>query len=62
MNSGGLEDECCEMKKAAFYGLGCVMAVIFAMFLFQFIRMKWQSKQEKITQKKHEPFLSQDQQ
>lgn len=62
MNSEGLEDECCEMRKAAFYGLGLVMAVILAIVLVRFIRRKWKTKQYKITQKTHETSLSEDQQ
>ena len=32
--------ECCEMQIAAFFGLGCVMAVVFAIALVWFIRRK----------------------
>ena len=37
--------ECCEMKTAAFVGLGCVMAVILVIVLIWFIRRKGLTKQ-----------------
>ena len=59
--SEGLEYESFEMKIAAFIGLCCVMAVIFAIVLVWIIRRKWQTKQYTITQKKPEMSLPQDQ-
>ena len=40
--------ECCEMKIAAFFGLGCVMAVSFAIALVWFIRRKHLTEQYKL--------------
>ena len=37
--------ECCEMKIAAFVGLGCVMAVILVIVLIWFIKRKGLTRQ-----------------
>ena len=56
----GREYECCEMKIAALVSLGCIMAIILAIFLVWFVRRKWQTKQYTITQKRPEILLSQN--
>ena len=43
--SKGPDYKCCEIKMAAFFCLGCIMAVILAIVLVWFIRRKRKTKQ-----------------
>ena len=51
--SEGPEYKCCEMKMAAFFCLGCVMAVISAIVLVWFIRRKRKIKEYTLTKLMH---------
>ena len=53
--------ECCEMKIAAFVGLGCVMAVFLVFVLIWFFRRKRLTKQYKLNKQTPKMSASQTQ-